>query len=57
MGGVKIKWKFGDKVKLLEPVQIDGIPRPEPKPVTGSTAKKWPVIRGWGGSKEKRPNA
>ncbi len=56
-GGSKIRWNCGDKVKSLEPVQIDGIPRSEPKPVTGSTEKKWPVIRGWSGSKEKRPNA
>ena len=57
VGGVKIKWKFGDKIKFLEPVQIDGIPRTEPKPLVENTEKKWPVIRGWSGSKEKRPNA
>ncbi len=56
-GGSKIRWNCGDRVKSLEPVQIDGIPRSEPKPLVENTAKKWPVIRGWSGSKEKRPNA
>ena len=34
-GGVKVRWREGDKVEPLDPVRVDGIVRKKPKVVVG----------------------
>jgi len=38
-GGAKVRWRKGDEVAPLDPVQVDGLIRKKMKPVTGAKKK------------------